>query len=282
VLGAKRAGFRLAVQIVHDFENGETDEGAKPDAVIYSLTELIGIIQKENDGSRILQAGAKENTKFIKAILFDAGDILYHRPNKGEKFISFLAERGLDENTGNPERRSRLQTAAYKGEMTRDEYHEAILRTYGLKKAEDLHLGKKAINEDDNNIRVFNGVPRTLHVLKKMGFYLGIITDTSVPISTKLSWFEKAGFGNVWDSVVSSKEVGLKKPHPKIYQVALDQLGVKAREAVFVGHLPIELKGAALLGIHTVAFNKNADARADDEIKEFHDLLELPCIHQKR
>jgi putative hydrolase of the HAD superfamily len=269
----------LAVQIVHDFENGEADEGAKPDAVIHSLTELIGIIQMENDGLRNPQGGAKENTKAIKAFLFDAGDILYHRPNKGEKFVSFLAERGLSESAGDPGKRSRLQPAAYKGEMTRDEYHVAILRSYGLTQDEDIKLGKKVINEDDNDIHIFNGVPGTLLKLKKLGFYLGIITDTSVSISTKLSWFENAGFGNVWDSVVSSKEVGLKKPHPKIYQVALDQLGVKAQETVFVGHLPAELKGAASLGIHTVAFNKDAGARADDEIKEFQELLDLPCIH---
>jgi putative hydrolase of the HAD superfamily len=224
----------------------------------------------------------KEKTTAIRAFLFDAGDILYHRPNKGEKFVSFLADRGLSESAGNPGKRRRLQTAAYKGEMTRDEYHEAILRSYGLTRDEDICLGKKAINEDDNNIHVFDGVTGTLRKLKKLGFYLGIITDTSVSISTKLSWFESAGFGNVWDSVVSSKEVGLKKPHPKIYQVALDQLGIKAQETVFVGHLPAELIGASLLGIHTVAFNKDEGARADDEIKEFHDLLDLPCIHQNR
>jgi putative hydrolase of the HAD superfamily len=280
VLGAKRAGFRLAIQIVHDFENGEADEGAKPDAVIHSLTELIGIIQKENEASRNPQRSSKEKTTTIRAFLFDAGDILYHRPNKGEKFVAFLAERGLSESAGNPRKRRRLQTAAYKGEMTRDEYHEALLRSYGLNQDEDIHLGKKVINEDDNDIHVFDGVAGTLRKLKKLGFYLGIITDTSVSISTKLSWFESAGFGNVWDSVVSSKEVGLKKPHPKIYKVALDQLGVRAQETVFVGHLPAELKGAKLLGIHTVAFNKDTGASADDEIEEFHDLLDLPCIYK--
>jgi putative hydrolase of the HAD superfamily len=281
VLGAKRAGFRLAIQIVHDFENGETDEGAKPDAVIHSLNELIGIIQKENDGSRNQNGGMKEKTKGVRAFLFDAGDILYHRPNKGEKFVSFLAARGLSESAGNPGKRRRLQTAAYKGEMTREEYHEAILRSYGLTREEDIRLGKEIIDEDDNDVHIFDGVPETLQKLKDQGFYLGIITDTSVPISTKLSWFEKAGFGNVWDSVVSSQEVGLKKPHPKIYQVALDQLDVMPHEAIFVGHLPAELNGAESLGIHTVAFNKDSGATADYEIKEFADLLRLPWItHQ--
>jgi putative hydrolase of the HAD superfamily len=35
--GARRAGFGLAVQIRHDFEHGESDQGSKPDAVIYII-----------------------------------------------------------------------------------------------------------------------------------------------------------------------------------------------------------------------------------------------------
>ena len=97
----------------------------------------------------------------------------------------------------------------------------------------------------------------------------------------KLAWFEKAGFGNVWDSVVSSKEVGLKKPDPKIYQVALDQLGVKPGETVFVGHLPTELEGARAVGMRTIAFNKNEGASADDEINKFSELVKLSCLKQQ-
>ncbi len=46
IIGSKKAGFRLAIQITHDFEHGEIDEGAQPDAVIHSMDELINIIQE--------------------------------------------------------------------------------------------------------------------------------------------------------------------------------------------------------------------------------------------
>ncbi len=55
ILGAKRAGFRLAVQIRHDFEHGEVDEGATPDAVIDHMTELLEILQTEMNTSNSFQ-----------------------------------------------------------------------------------------------------------------------------------------------------------------------------------------------------------------------------------
>jgi putative hydrolase of the HAD superfamily len=279
VLGAKRAGFHMAIQIVHDFNHGEQDEGAKPDAIIRSMTELIDIIKMDKSpSSRHRFTGNNPGTK-IRAILFDAGDILYHRPQKGEKFIAFLKEKGLDPQNGGDRKRQKIQAAAYRGELTRDEFHEAILHSYGLTSSEYISQGKEILEKEDNEVQIFNGVPETLKQLKAQGFYLGIITDTSVSVSMKLAWFEKAGFGNVWDSVVSSKEVGLKKPDPKIYQVALDQLGVKPEETVFVGHMKSELDGADTLEMHTVAFNKDENATAEYYIEQFADLLNLPCIN---
>jgi putative hydrolase of the HAD superfamily len=45
--GARRAGFGLAVQIRHNFDHGENDDGALPDAVIDSMTELLDILHTE-------------------------------------------------------------------------------------------------------------------------------------------------------------------------------------------------------------------------------------------
>lgn len=278
VLGAKRAGFHMAIQIVHDFNHGEQDEGAKPDAIIHSMTELIDIVNEEKSSSKRQSFnGNKRDTK-IRAILFDAGDILYHRPQKGEKFVSFLEEKGLDHQNGGDNKRQKMQFAAYKGELTRDEFHEAILKSYGITSTEDIAQGKEILEKEDNDVQIFYGVPETLKQLKAQGFYLGIITDTAVPVSMKLAWFEKAGFGHVWDSVISSKEVGLKKPDPKIYQVALDQLGVKPGETVFVGHMKSELDGAETLEMLTVAFNKDENATAKYYVEQFTDLLNLPCL----
>ncbi|GAA4690506.1 HAD family hydrolase [Phytohabitans rumicis] len=43
------------------------------------------------------------------------------------------------------------------------------------------------------------------------------------------------GLWSSFDAVVTSVDVGWRKPHPKIYAVALDALGIDAGDAVFVG-----------------------------------------------
>ena len=124
-------------------------------------------------------------------------------------------------------------------------------------------------------MQFFEGVPETLSSLKEEGYLLGIITDTALPVHIKLSWFERGCFVDVWDSIISSKELGVRKPNPKIYQFALQQLGVSADQAVFVGHKSSELDGAKAVGIRTIAFNYEEGVAADFYINHFSDLLKI-------
>lgn len=107
---------------------------------------------------------------------------------------------------------------------------------------------------------------------------MGIVTDTAASVHTKLKWFEKGGFGDVWDTIISSREMGVRKPHPQMYQAALQQLGVRADQAIFVGHKASELDGARAVGLKTVAFNFEKKAEADFYIKNFSDLLDIAFI----
>ena len=97
------------------------------------------------------------------------------------------------------------------------------------------------------------------------------MTDTAQPLHVKINKLERGGIGHLWDSIIPSSEVGVQKPDPQIYQLALQQLGVTSDQAVFVGHKSTELEGARNVGMKTVAFNYDPDAKADFYIKEFSD-----------
>lgn len=53
----------------------------------------------------------------------------------------------------------------------------------------------------------------------------------------------------VFGAVIDSHEVGVRKPDPAIYQLALDGLGVAASEAVFVDDLPANVAAAEACGL---------------------------------
>ncbi len=274
IAGARRAGFALAVQIQHHFEHGEDDLGAMPDFVIQDMSELVDILKA--DAVRTAQQRMPERP--LQAVLFDAGDILYRRPDKGSAFKAFLEELAPVATNEVAAEKEVLTQQAYRGEIDQDEFWEGQLRLLGIDQPELIARGKQALQEDNNRLVFMEGVQETLMALKARGYLLGIVTDTANPMHVKLRWFENGGIGNVWDAIISSKEVGARKPDPQIYEAALKQLGTPPERAVFVGHKVSELEGACAVGMQTIAFNYEANARADYFIENFCDLLELPIL----
>lgn len=274
IVGARKAGYRLAVQIHHKYDHGEVDEGATPDAIINQMTELLDILKAESDKSK--STGGHQCQ--VRALLFDAGDILYHRPNGGRRLHLFLNELGIADKEIPKAEKKELRDQAFQGSISQIQYREAILHLYGVTNPELVARGSRAMEEDEKGIEFFKGVRETLKALKEKGYMLGIVTDTANPIHVKLSWFERGGFGHVWDSIISSQEIGVEKPDPRIYAAALQQLGLSAQQAVFVGHSPEELDGAHAIGMKTIAFNYGETAKADFYIGKFSDLLSVPVI----
>ena len=282
VLGARRAGFRLAVQIKHDFKHGESDEGATPDYVIGCLTELLDILNLERKRITPDPRTADGSPCRVRALLFDAGDLLYFRPERGKFFTEFLEELDLNSEEKYSNERYLLRQQAYRGEMDQEEYQREILNLYGITEPEQVDRGLKAMKKDENNVQFFEGVKETLLTLKEAGYLLGIVTDTANPLYAKLNWFERGGFGHVWDAITSSLDVGVRKPDPKIYCAALKQLGVAVEQAVFLGHKKSELDGARNIGLQTIAFNYDDDALADYYVDKFADILKVPLLIRKK
>ncbi len=56
----------------------------------------------------------------------------------------------------------------------------------------------------------------------------------------------------LFDLVIESSKVGARKPEVRFYQLALERLGIAAREAVYLDDLGINLKPARALGMQTI------------------------------
>lgn len=277
VLGARQASYRLAIQIEHQPIDGPDSHDTVPDFFLRDLTELLDVLENEMSKSA-KRAAPKPEARKIKALLFDAGDLLYHRPREAERLAAFLAELGLSLSPMPKREREKLRTMAFVGRLTKEEYQNRILEFYGVRDEENLARGRKVLEEENNDVVFFDGVRETLLALKERGLLLGVVTDTYQPTSVKLKWFDEEGIGHVWDTFVSSCEVGVRKPEPDIYRIALHELGVQPEEAAFVGHKASELDGAKAVGMTTVAFNYGQDVEADFYLERFDDLLTLPML----
>ncbi len=73
-------------------------------------------------------------------------------------------------------------------------------------------------------------------------------------------WWEMLPFGEWFDDVVDSHEVGLRKPNPAIYEMALGRLHVPADRAAFLDDVATNLTPANNLGMHGVLVDDDPSA----------------------
>jgi len=66
-----------------------------------------------------------------------------------------------------------------------------------------------------------------------------------------------------FDDYVLSHEVGLMKPDPRIYEIALERAETRAGECVFIDDLEENTDAAAKLGIQTIHFKPQADLESE-------------------
>jgi putative hydrolase of the HAD superfamily len=75
----------------------------------------------------------------------------------------------------------------------------------------------------------------------------------------------------LFDEVIESSKVGVRKPEPRFYEIACGLLGVTPDQCVFLDDLGINLKPAAAMGMRTI---KVVDPTV--ALTELSDILSLP------
>jgi HAD superfamily hydrolase (TIGR01509 family) len=68
---------------------------------------------------------------------------------------------------------------------------------------------------------------------------------------------------SAFDDLVISAEIGITKPDPRIYQLALTRLDVAAEEAVFIDDFERNVEGARAVGLHGIHFQNPHQVKQD-------------------
>ena len=84
---------------------------------------------------------------------------------------------------------------------------------------------------------------------------------------------EVAAVYALFDAVLESRVLGVRKPDPRFYELACATIGVEPEESVFLDDLGVNLKPARALGMHTI---KVSDP--DQALAELERVLEHPIV----
>jgi 2-haloacid dehalogenase len=126
---------------------------------------------------------------------------------------------------------------------------------------------------------VFPEVPDVLARLKAAGLRTAILSNGS-PMMLERA-VARAGIGELLDAVLSVEEVGIFKPHPSVYRLALDRLGLKAAAIAFQSSNAWDVYAASAFGMRAVWCNRQGQPRerlpgAPD--RQIRTLAELPPL----
>ena len=98
-----------------------------------------------------------------------------------------------------------------------------------------------------------DGVHAMLGQLQAAGTRMGIVSNTIVPPHCLDQHLANEGLLQFFPVRVYSSEVHYRKPHPRIFELALKRIGVPAHRTLFIGDLlKADIAGAKNAGMHTI------------------------------
>ena len=126
---------------------------------------------------------------------------------------------------------------------------------------------------------MFPEVRDTLRALKAAGFKTAILSNGSPAMLAAA--VRHAAIGEFLDEILSVEAVGVFKPHPKVYQLAVDRLGVAAGAISFQSSNAWDAYAASAFGMHVVwcnRYNQSQERLPGKPDHEVRSLADLPAL----
>jgi putative hydrolase of the HAD superfamily len=184
----------------------------------------------------------------IRAVLFDFGGVISSSPF--EAFAHLEAQRGLPADFIRTVNATNPDTNAW----AKLERGEVDLETFGsLWSDEAVALGHKldgrlVLERLAGEIR-----PQIVDAIRacRTKYKTACLTNNFTRAEAILSE-EVAAVYSLFDAILESRVLGVRKPDPRFYELACEALDVEPDECVFLDDLGVNLKPARALGMHTI------------------------------
>lgn len=205
----------------------------------------------------------------VRAVAFDGHGVVYHRPRP---VIDVL----IDSFKLGDHRRARelycsLQERAFTGEISYTKMVSEFCKAFSLPSEQVDEIIQKA----SASVEPEPGLGEVLQYLYERKIIIGMITNSIHPEPIKREWLRKLNVEHFFAVIISSVDVGVRKPDPEIYFRFSSKVSLPPNNILFVGHDEKEIRGAKYVGMLTAGL-RCFTAHADFHISSLPELLSLP------
>jgi epoxide hydrolase-like predicted phosphatase len=209
-------------------------------------------------GDRLASCGVA-----VRAAIFDGGGVL--TTSVTECLLGFERALGLPENTLPPVLRESppdgVEPAFYqleRGRMTEVEFWRRLQEDLGKGLGVDIALPADL----EECRRLLWGSLKPNHRMQAVAEAIARSYRSALLTNGVREWRHLRDLcaPHLFDVVVDSCEVGLRKPEPAIYELVCERLGVRPGEAVFIDDIPLNVAGAEAVGMTGIVFEGTEQA----------------------
>jgi putative hydrolase of the HAD superfamily len=237
----------------------------------------------------------------LRAVIFDFGGTLMYGRNAWEPFIAkadetlttHLRAQGVELNVNTFPREFRRRLGDYFKQRESDlleSTYTSVLRELLMEKGyHDLpdHAVRNALDAlfavTQENWALEEDALPTLQKLEASGYKLGILSNAGDDQDVQ-QLARKFGIHPYFDFILTSAACSYRKPHPRIFEIALANWYLLPSEAVMVGdNLTADIQGAQQVGMYGIWINRRADPQMEMQEAVSPDaslssLSELPAL----
>ena len=121
------------------------------------------------------------------------------------------------------------------------------------------------------------GVVEAVQIIKNMGMKLALVSNGKSPFQERN--FNSLGISHLFDVVIISEAVGLRKPDRAIFELAVKRLAVEPNKSIFVGDNPqADIIGSNKVGMYSIYITGHYGDKCDLADIVCEDFKKLPNI----
>ena len=184
----------------------------------------------------------------LRAVFIDFGGVIVRTEDQGPRMRQAerlgMTAHDLEHIIFESETSQRAST----GEITEEAHWLAVADALGVRRLEAEKINTEFFSGDRTDTALLDFL-RSLRPERKVGLISNAWSNLRALITRRK-------FEDVFDEMIISAEVGVMKPDPRIYRLALEKLGVQPEESVFLDDVLVNVEAARSIGMRAIQFTQ--------------------------